>query len=144
MPKGTIRARSFASRLAKVQVNHCQAVNLAMFNLLGSHDTERFLTSCGGDLRKYALAVAFQLTYEGAPMIYYGDEVGMTGLTDPDCRRGMVWSRKEQNGELLRWYKQLIALRRNTGRCAPGTAAPCGRTASAMSTVLSVSRGGSR
>ncbi|MDI9439596.1 MAG: alpha-glycosidase [Limnochordia bacterium] len=120
--KGTIRARSFASRLAKVQVNHCQAVNLAMFNLLGSHDTERFLTSCGGDLRKYALAVAFQLTYEGAPMIYYGDEVGMTGLTDPDCRRGMVWSRKEQNGELLRWYKQLIALRREhralrTGRC---------------------------
>lgn len=110
--KGTIRARSFANRLAKVQVNHTQAVNLAMFNLLGSHDTERFLTSCGGDLRRFALAVAFQLTYEGAPMIYYGDEVGMSGLNDPDCRRGMIWDPAEQNLELLAWYKELIALRR--------------------------------
>ena len=39
--QGTIRARSFANRLAKVQMNHTQSVNLAMFNLLGSHDTER-------------------------------------------------------------------------------------------------------
>ena len=110
--KGTIRARSFASRLAKVQVNHTHAVNLAMFNVLGSHDTERFLTSCGGEVRRLALAAAFQLTYEGSPMIYYGDEVGMVGLTDPDCRRGMVWDEEKQNRELLSWYKQLIALRR--------------------------------
>lgn len=110
--KGAIRAGSFAGRLAKVQINHTHPVNLAMFNLLGSHDTERFLTSCGGDERKFALAVAFQLTYEGAPMIYYGDEVGMTGLTDPDCRRGMVWDEKRQNRKLLSWYKQLISLRK--------------------------------
>ncbi|NMB01376.1 MAG: glycoside hydrolase family 13 protein [Firmicutes bacterium] len=110
--KGTIRARSFANRLAKVKVNHTQAVNLAMFNLLGSHDTERFLTSCGGDERKFALAVAFQLTYEGAPMIYYGDEVGMTGLNDPDCRRGMLWDARDQNLELLAWYQRLTTLRK--------------------------------
>ena len=110
--KGTIRARSFASRLAKVQVNHTHAVNLAMFNLLDSHDTERFLTSCDGDVRKLALAAAFQLTYEGSPMIYYGDEVGMVGLTDPDCRRGMLWDEAEQDRELFRWYQRLIALRR--------------------------------
>lgn len=107
-----IRARSFANRLAKVQVNHTHGVNLAMFNLLGSHDTERFLTSCGGDAAKLALAAAFQLTYEGAPMIYYGDEVGMEGLNDPDCRRGMIWNEEEQNRELFSWYKELIALRR--------------------------------
>jgi cyclomaltodextrinase len=110
--QGTIRARSFANRLAKVQMNYTQSVNLAMFNLLGSHDTERFLTSCGGDADKFALAVAFQLTYEGAPMIYYGDEVGMVGRNDPDCRRGMIWDPKEQDLELLGWYKSLIALRR--------------------------------
>lgn len=110
--KGSIRARSFANRLAKVKVNHTQAVNLAMFNLLGSHDTERFLTSCGGDVRKLALAVAFQLTYEGAPMIYYGDEVGMIGLNDPDCRRGMIWDPQKQNLDLLAWYQSLIALRK--------------------------------
>ena len=110
--KRTIRARSFANRLAKVQINQAQTVNLAMFNLLGSHDTERFLTSCGGDLSKFALAVAFQLTYEGAPLIYYGDEVGMVGRNDPDCRRGMIWDPKAQNLDLLKWYQSLIALRR--------------------------------
>ncbi len=120
--RGSIRARSFANRLAKVQMNHTHAVNLSMFNLLDSHDTERFFTSCGGNEQKFALAVAFQLTYEGAPMIYYGDEVGMEGLTDPDCRRGMIWDPKKQNLEILAWYKQLIALRRQnnvlrSGRC---------------------------
>ncbi len=110
--KGTIRAQSFAHRLAKVQVNHTQAVNLAMFNLLDCHDTERFLTTCGGDVSRFSLAVAFQLTYEGAPMIYYGDEVGMVGLTDPDCRRGMIWDPKAQNLDLFTWYQKLIALRR--------------------------------
>lgn len=110
--KNTIRARAFANRLAKVQVNHTQAVNLSMFNLLDSHDTERFLTTCGGNVQKMALAVAFQLTYEGAPMIYYGDEVGMEGFNDPDCRRGMIWDPNEQNEDLLAWYRRLIALRR--------------------------------
>ena len=120
--KGVIRAESFANRLAKVQVNHTHGVNLAMFNLLGSHDTERFLTTCQGNVHKLALAVAFQLTYEGAPMIYYGDEVGMVGLNDPDCRRGMIWDPEKQDLELLEWYRRLIALRREylplrLGRC---------------------------
>jgi glycosidase len=120
--RGTIRAQSFANRLAKVQVNHTQAVNLSMFSLLGSHDTERFLTTCGGNVQKFSLAVAFQLTYAGAPMIYYGDEVGMEGLNDPDCRRGMIWDPEEQNLELLAWHKELIALRKEhkvlrSGRC---------------------------
>ena len=108
--KGVIRAETFANRLAKVQVNHCQSVNRAMFNLLGSHDTERFLTMCNEETKRFALAVAFQMTYEGAPMIYYGDEVGMVGETDPDCRRGMIWDKKQQDREILQWYKRLIAL----------------------------------
>lgn len=120
--KGTIRAGTFANRLAKVQVNHTQSVNLAMFNLLGSHDTERFLTTCGENIHKFALAAAFQLLYEGAPMIYYGDEVGMTGPNDPGCRGGMIWDPKEQNLDLLAWHQKLIALRKKhpvlrTGHC---------------------------
>lgn len=120
--KGIIRARTFANRLAKVQVNHTQAVNLSLFNLLDSHDTERFLTTCGGNVQKFALAVAFQLTYEGSPMIYYGDEVGMEGLTDPDCRRGMVWDPAKQNLDIFAWYQEFIALRKEhavlrSGQC---------------------------
>ncbi|NLM38640.1 MAG: alpha-glycosidase [Firmicutes bacterium] len=108
----TIRADSFANRLAKVQINHTHSVNLAMFNLLGSHDTARFLTECAEKKERLMLAAAFILTYEGAPMIYYGDEVGMVGETDPDCRRGMIWDPRKQDHEIRDWYKDLIALRR--------------------------------
>ncbi|NLJ80753.1 MAG: alpha-glycosidase [Firmicutes bacterium] len=109
--KDSIRAESFAHRVAKVQLNYTEAVNLALFNLLGSHDTERFLTACGGSIAKFSLAVAFQMTYAGAPLIYYGDEVGLKGGNDPDCRRGMIWDRNKQNEGLLSWYRRLISLR---------------------------------
>jgi len=92
--KGTIRAETFAQRLAQVQMNHRQTVNLAMFNLVGSHDTERYLTTCRRDMDKMRLSVAFQMSYEGAPSIYYGDEVGMYGENDPDCRKGMIWDQE--------------------------------------------------
>ncbi len=60
-------------------------------NLLGSHDTPRLLTLCNGDVERALLAIACQFTLLGAPMVYYGDEVGMEGHNDPDCRRCMVW-----------------------------------------------------
>ncbi|MCL6603881.1 MAG: alpha-glycosidase [Paenibacillus sp.] len=108
------------------QVLHQEALyndqaNSAMFQLIGSHDTLRFLTACklggrGWDRestaeRRMRLAVFFQLTYIGIPMIYYGDEVGMEGATDPHCRRPMIWQESGQNSGLLEWYRQLISLR---------------------------------
>ncbi|MFS8543351.1 MAG: hypothetical protein LOD91_05865, partial [Limnochordales bacterium] len=65
-----------------------------------------------GRLERMRLAVLFQMTYPGMPMIYYGDEVGMTGGTDPDCRRPMVWEEEKQNRELLSFYRRLISLRK--------------------------------
>jgi len=59
------------------------------------------------------LAALFQLTFPGTPCIYYGDEVGINGERDPDCRKCMVWEPKEQNQELLKFYKETIALRHN-------------------------------
>lgn len=43
------------------------------------------------DRRTQKLIAIFQMTYLGAPMIYNGDEVGMTGANDPDCRKPMLW-----------------------------------------------------
>ncbi len=43
------------------------------------------------DYRLQKLMALFQFTYVGAPMVYYGDEVGMWGANDPDCRKPMVW-----------------------------------------------------
>ncbi|MBW4080920.1 alpha amylase N-terminal ig-like domain-containing protein [Paenibacillus sp. S150] len=109
------------------QVLHQEAfcndqANAAMFQLLGSHDTLRFLTACreGGRgwnhentaIQRMRLAVFFQMTYIGLPMIYYGDEVGMEGATDPHCRKPMVWQEQHQNMELHAWYTLLISLRR--------------------------------
>ena len=58
------------------------------------------------------LLAAIQLLLPGMPFIYYGDEVGMTGGPDPDCRRGMLWEEHRQDREILTYYRRLIALRK--------------------------------
>lgn len=81
-------------------------------------------------LQKQKLIAAFQILYLGSPMIYYGDECGMWGSNDPDCRKPMVWSDKKYDSEtfnpnqskheadkvdfntdLFNWYKKFIGLR---------------------------------
>jgi cyclomaltodextrinase / maltogenic alpha-amylase / neopullulanase len=89
-----------------------EAVNLAAFNLLGSHDTERFLTLCGGDEKRWKLGMIFLLTYPGVPCLYYGDEVGMSGGKDPACRGPMIWEESKQNRQMLDFTRKVIALRR--------------------------------
>lgn len=83
------------------------------------------------DYQIQKLFVIFQMTYPGAPMVYYGDEVGMWGANDPDCRKPMVWAdlsyapevynydgskrtkpeTVEVNQDLLAHYKKLIGIR---------------------------------
>lgn len=82
-----------------------------LWNLIGSHDTIRFKTACGNDLAKQKMAAALQLLSPGMPMIYYGDEIGMEGGNDPDCRRGMLWDEIHWDHELHDFYKKLIHLR---------------------------------
>ncbi|MBI3242043.1 MAG: glycoside hydrolase family 13 protein [Chloroflexi bacterium] len=84
----------------------------AQFNPLGSHDTERTLMMCGGDLARMKLALLFQLTYVGAPSIYYGDEIGLTGGKDPDCRRAFTWDEASWNADLHGFVKSLVAIRK--------------------------------
>lgn len=81
-------------------------------------------------LEKQKLIASFQLLYLGSPMIYYGDESGMWGSNDPDCRKPMVWADKNYDAEtfnpdqskheadkvafntdLFNWYKKFIGLR---------------------------------
>jgi glycosidase len=86
--------------------------------------------------QKLRLCVLFQMTYIGAPMIYYGDEAGMWGANDPDCRKPMLWPDikykpelympdqtlstntgiVEFNNSLLQYYQLMIALR-NKNEC---------------------------
>ncbi|AIQ49222.1 alpha amylase [Paenibacillus sp. FSL R7-0273] len=112
----------FMEQLLHIEALYNDQANSAMFQLLGSHDTERFLTACkengrgwdkqGTALARMKQAVFFQMTYIGIPMIYYGDEIGMEGATDPHCRKPMLWKAEDQNKELYEWYRKLIALRK--------------------------------
>lgn len=102
-------AEAFDGRLQRLQRIYPQPAQPVLYNLIGSHDTDRFLTLCGGDNRKLMLAAAFQMTYSGMPAIYYGDEIGMTGDNDPGCRGAMAWDGAAAG--LLAYYRQLTALR---------------------------------
>lgn len=90
-----------------------QQTNEVIFNLLCSHDTPRVLTCVGEDKRRVKLCVVFLLTYMGTPCIYYGDEIGLTGGPDPDCRKCMEWDPDKQDNELYDFYRLLIALRKD-------------------------------
>jgi len=85
---------------------------LAQLNLIDSHDTARFLTLVGGDLARMQLAVTLLFSYAGVPCVYYGDEIGLEGGEDPDCRRCFEWDRARWHAELHAHYRQLIAWRK--------------------------------
>lgn len=110
--RGALDGKGFADALGGLLAAHARPVTEAAFNLLGSHDTARLLTVCGGDKRKMKLAVVIQFTFPGVPCIYYGDEIGMHGGGDPDCRKCMVWEEGSQDRELFRFYQRIIRLRR--------------------------------
>lgn len=96
-------------------------------NQLSNHDHSRFLTrtnrtpgtlkSNGGyaagqgvDVRVMELAILIQMTWPGSPTLYYGDEAGQVGWTDPDSRRTYPWGR--ENRHIYDVYKSAIALRK--------------------------------
>lgn len=109
--KEVIDAEEFDHRINHMLAGYKKETNQIMYNLLDSHDTERFLTMCNEDLQKLKLAVAFQMLFIGSPAIYYGDEIGLTGMNDPDCRKCMIWDDR-QNQELKNWYKTWIKIRK--------------------------------
>jgi neopullulanase len=84
----------------------------AQLNLLGSHDTARYLTVASRDTASLRLALLATMTLPGAPCIYYGDEVGVQGRHDPDNRRAFPWDNQaEWDRALLEYCRAVIALR---------------------------------
>ncbi|MGX5680698.1 glycoside hydrolase family 13 protein [Schumannella luteola] len=108
----TIDAVQLADGLNTLRARIPQGFHAGMLNLLGSHDTERVVTRHRGDDSAVRLAYGLLIAAEGAPMIYYGDEVGLEGDNDPGCRGTMPWDRREWNEPLLEHVRDLVALRR--------------------------------
>lgn len=89
-------------------------------SFLDNHDMNRFLWVARGDVRKLKLAALCQFTLVGAPVIYYGTEVGLSQHNDvmqngwaihEETRLPMLWG-NDQNKDLLEFYKELIQVRK--------------------------------
>lgn len=111
-PDRPLDGEGYAKRAGELLAMYPREAVLAQMNLLGSHDTARVPNVCGHDRASVKLAVLLQMTFPGAPCVYYGDEIGLPGELDPDCRRAMPWERPgDWNREMLDWHRRLIALR---------------------------------
>ena len=112
--EGKTSPSQFMRRLMEVHGSYLPQVSRNMMNLLSSHDTPRFLTLCKDNAKLHQLAATVQFTWIGAPSIYYGEELGMSGGQDPDNRRGMQWDKATPNNAMLHHYKRLIQIRNNS------------------------------
>jgi len=165
--KNKISVDEFIDRLQKIDETYPMQNLYVLQNLLSSHDTERLPSMIknpdrkyehdanegnanynpgkptNDDIEKQKLVAAFQLLYRGAPMIYYGDEVGMWGADDPHDRKPMIWDdlvyeneiineqsgfktgfgsySVEQNKDLLKFYKEIIEIRNRNEALKTGT-----------------------
>lgn len=125
----TLTADEFVAGYLRTLAMYSPAVTEVSHNLLGSHDAPRFLHLAEEDERRLMMATAFQLTVPGAPGLYYGDELPLTGADDPDCRRTFDWDRVgsehcESVRALARLRKRSHALRGGTIKLMP-TVAQC-------------------
>jgi glycosidase len=164
--KTAISTSEFVDRLEEVNNTYSKENLLVLQNLMDSHDTDRLSSMIKNPDRNYdrdanesnqsynpgkpteqeyekqKLITAFQMTYSGAPMIYYGDEVGMWSADDPHDRKPMIWDELSyddeiidessgfgtgygsfevlQNKNLFKWYNKLISIRNNSNALKKG------------------------
>ncbi len=105
-------AETFQHAIERLQRIYRPNVTAVQLNLLGSHDMARFVTLARGDQAALRLATLFQMTYPGAPSIYYGDEIGLAGGHDPLNRGAFPWHKPESwDLDLLHTFQRYIALR---------------------------------
>jgi cyclomaltodextrinase / maltogenic alpha-amylase / neopullulanase len=105
-------AGAFRRHSEKLLAHYHPNTTGVMMNILGSHDLARFLHFAREDKSALRLATLFQMTFPGAPSIYYGDEIGMTGGHDPDNRRAFPWDQPETwDLDLLHDFQKMVALR---------------------------------
>ena len=112
-----------------------QALQVAM-NELSNHDHSRFMTRTNFTVGRTAFsgpraaelnikpeimrqAVTIQMTWRGAPTLYYGDEAGLCGWTDPDNRRTFPWHHEDR--EMIRFHKEMIRIHRDYPALKTGT-----------------------
>ena len=121
-PLQPIDAAGFAEAIETSLALYDWEVTQVQLNLLSSHDTPRFLTMVNEDKSALQLAMLFQMTMPGAPTVYYGDEIGLTGGYDPGMRNAFPWDRRKQwDMDLLGFVRDTIRLRKSNVALRRGT-----------------------
>ena len=103
--------QAFMARLAELLGAYDPDVVAVQLNLIGSHDAPRALTVLGGDGAALRMATLLQCTLPGAPSIYYGDEIGLAGGNDPDCRRSFPWDEGRWDTKLRGYVRSVLRMR---------------------------------
>lgn len=121
------QAGIFANTMVQKMARLPQQTLFTAMNELSNHDHSRFLTrtnQVSGRVEQLGSqkaeenvnvavmreAVMLQMTWVGAPTVYYGDEVGLCGFTDPDNRRTYPWGREDRS--LMEYHQELMQLRK--------------------------------
>lgn len=102
---------------------------LGSWNVLSTHDTPRLATVLP-DFERRAFAFALAFAFPGVPLIYYGEEIGMTGGGDPDCRGPMIWDQTRWESSTVEFVRKLSRVRSSapalgSGRYVAMTQADC-------------------
>ena len=104
-----VTAEVFDTNVSTLLLRYRENALYAQLNLLDSHDVSRYLTLCSQNIDKMELSVLLQMTFPGMPCVFYGDEKGLSGLSENEYRQAMAW---EKNHPLEDIYRSLIALRK--------------------------------
>lgn len=127
IPERIGKIQDFEGTMRHYMTSFMTSSLLCAMNQLSNHDHSRFLTRTnhkagrveylgaaaaveGVDYRVMREAVLIQMTWPGAPTLYYGDEAGLCGFTDPDNRRTYPWG--HENRDLIDLYRDLIWIHR--------------------------------
>ena len=107
--KNHIGSKYFIRKYLSLKENYPKEYFYSTMNMLGNHDTERVLTVLNNNVNLLKEAVIIQMTLPGVPLIYYGDEAGLTGGKDPSNRKSYPWGK--ENKDILEFYKKISAIR---------------------------------
>ena len=105
-------AHDFANEVDRILNIYPPDITASQLNLLDSHDMPRFLSCVNGDRDSLKLAWLFMFTIAGAPCLFYGDEIGVYGGHDPECRKSFPWDENMWDKDLHEYAKACIALRK--------------------------------
>jgi cyclomaltodextrinase len=137
-----IDGQGFAHRLEHILTMYRPEAIGVQLNLLGSHDTPRFVTVAGGDRASLRLSLLAVMTLPGAPCVYYGDEVGVEGSHDPDCRRSFPWDEARWDRGLLSFVQAASALRHSSAFLRRGAYRTLAAEGDALAYSMSSADGG--